>query len=43
MAEIYPSVPVRKVGKFGTLLGIAKAHKLLGYMPAHSWREHVTA
>lgn len=43
MAEVYPAVPVRKVGKFGTLLGIAKAHKLLGYTPAHSWREHVTA
>ena len=42
MAAVYPNVPLRDgVGDFDTLLGIDKARRLLGYAPAHSWREHV--
>jgi nucleoside-diphosphate-sugar epimerase len=42
MAAVYPGVPLRAgVGDFDTLLGIDKARRLLGYAPAHSWREHV--
>lgn len=42
MAAVYPNVPLRGgVGDFDTLLGIDKARRLLGYAPAHSWREHV--
>ena len=42
MAEVYPGVPLREsVGTFDTLLGIDKARKLLGFEPAHSWRDHV--
>jgi nucleoside-diphosphate-sugar epimerase len=34
MAEVYPGVPVRNgVDRFGTLLSIAKARRLLGYEP----------
>jgi nucleoside-diphosphate-sugar epimerase len=40
MAEVYPGVPVRDVdGEHGTLLGIAKARRLLGYAPEFTWRE----
>ena len=40
MAEVFPGVPVRDVdGEHGTLLGIAKARRLLGYSPAFTWRE----
>jgi nucleoside-diphosphate-sugar epimerase len=42
MAAVYPGVLVRDgLGEFETLLGIDKARELLGYAPAHSWREHV--
>jgi nucleoside-diphosphate-sugar epimerase len=42
MAAVYPKTPLREgVGDFDTLLGIDKARKLLGYAPAHSWREHI--
>jgi nucleoside-diphosphate-sugar epimerase len=40
MAEVYPGVPVRDLdGEHDTLLGIAKARRLLGYAPAFTWRE----
>jgi nucleoside-diphosphate-sugar epimerase len=40
MAEVFPSVPVADgVEEFGTLLGIGKARRLLGYDPSFSWRE----
>jgi UDP-glucose 4-epimerase len=33
-------VPVRDVdGEHGTLLGIAKARRVLGYAPEFTWRE----
>lgn len=42
MAEVYPSAPVREgLSEHGTLLGIDKAKRMLGYAPAHSWRNHV--
>jgi nucleoside-diphosphate-sugar epimerase len=42
MAEVYPSVEVRgELDEHETLLSIAKARRLLGYAPAHSWRDHV--
>jgi nucleoside-diphosphate-sugar epimerase len=42
VAEVFPGVEVRKeLGEHETLLGIDKARRLLGYEPAHSWRDHV--
>lgn len=46
-AEVYPRVDFAPgagtigVGAHGTLLGIDKARRLLGYAPEHSWRDHV--
>jgi UDP-glucose 4-epimerase len=41
-AEVYPGVPVTKeLGEHETLLSIDKARRVLGYEPAHSWRDHV--
>ncbi|GGM00275.1 NAD-dependent epimerase/dehydratase family protein [Nakamurella endophytica] len=40
-AEAFPGVEVRReLGEHETLLGIDKARRLLGYEPAHSWRDH---
>ena len=40
MAEVYPGVRVAdSVAEHGTLLGIEKARRVLGYEPAFSWRE----
>ena len=42
MAEVYPDVPLTKeLGEHETLLGIDKARRVLGYVPRHSWRDHV--
>jgi nucleoside-diphosphate-sugar epimerase len=42
LREVYPGVPLtRDVGDFGTLLAIDRARALLGFEPAHSWRDHV--
>ena len=42
LAEVFPGVPLtREVGEFGTLLAIDRAKQVLGYEPAHSWRDHV--
>ena len=42
VAEVFPGVEVRReLGEHETLLGIDKARRLLGYEPAHSWRDHV--
>ena len=32
-----------KVGEYGTLLAIDRARQVLGFEPAHSWRDHVAA
>jgi nucleoside-diphosphate-sugar epimerase len=40
MAEVYPGVPVADgLAEHGTLLGIDKARRLLGYRPDFTWRE----
>ncbi|MEZ5096490.1 MAG: NAD(P)-dependent oxidoreductase [Nocardioides sp.] len=40
--EVFPGVERRgDLGEHDTLLSIAKARRLLGYDPQHSWREHV--
>jgi nucleoside-diphosphate-sugar epimerase len=40
MAEVFPGVPVGDdLPEHGTLLGIEKARRILGYDPAFSWRE----
>lgn len=41
MAEVYPRVEVRSVAGHETLLSIDKARSMLGYHPAHSWRDHI--
>lgn len=38
----FPGVPVvKELGEHETMLSIDKARRLLGYEPAHSWRDHV--
>jgi nucleoside-diphosphate-sugar epimerase len=40
MTEVFPGVPVaRDLDEHGTLLGIGKARRLLGYEPQFTWRE----
>jgi nucleoside-diphosphate-sugar epimerase len=42
VGECFPSVPLRDgPGEHDTLLAIGKARSLLGYEPAHSWRDTV--
>ncbi len=42
MAMVFPGAPLRAgIGANETLLSIDKARRLLGYAPAHSWRDHV--
>lgn len=42
LAQVFPDVPVRReLGEFETLLAVDGARELLGYEPAHSWRDHV--
>jgi nucleoside-diphosphate-sugar epimerase len=44
LATCFPSVPVASaIGDHDTLLAIDKARKLLGYDPAHSWRDTAAA
>jgi UDP-glucose 4-epimerase len=39
MAEVFPDVEIRgELGEHETLLSIAKARRVLGYSPEHSWR-----
>jgi nucleoside-diphosphate-sugar epimerase len=43
LAEVYPQVKLtRDVGQHGTLLAIDRAREVLGFNPAHSWRDHTT-
>ena len=40
MAEVFPGVEIRgTLGAHETLLSIQKARRVLGYEPAHSWRD----
>ena len=42
LAACYPGVQLRpETGDFETLLSIDKARRMLGYDPAHSWRDAV--
>jgi nucleoside-diphosphate-sugar epimerase len=42
LREVFPDVKLtRDVGEFGTLLAIDRAREVLGFRPAHSWRDHV--
>ena len=44
LAEVFPGVPlIGNIPEFGTLLAIDRAREVLGFAPAHSWRDHVTA
>ena len=44
LKAVYPDVPRRReVGPHETLLSIDKARRVLGYAPAHSWRDEVGA
>ncbi len=44
MNEVFPNAPMhRPVEGTDTLLSIDKARGILGYAPAHSWRDHVEA
>ena len=43
LAEVYPGVSLtREVSEYGTLLAIDRARDVLGFEPAHSWRDHVS-
>lgn len=43
MAEVFPGVPARReLSGFETLLSVGRARAVLGYTPAHSWRDHLT-
>ena len=40
MAEVFPDVQINgELGEHETLLSIAKARRILGYAPQHSWRD----
>lgn len=42
VAEVFPGVPLKgDLGVNDTLLSIAKARRVLGYAPEHSWRDEV--
>jgi nucleoside-diphosphate-sugar epimerase len=44
MADVFPEVPlIDGIGPFETLLSIDKARRVLGYAPAHSWRNAASA
>ncbi|ETK34350.1 NAD-dependent epimerase/dehydratase family protein [Microbispora sp. ATCC PTA-5024] len=42
MKEVFPEVEItRELGEFETLLAVDRARKVLGFVPRHSWRDHV--
>lgn len=43
VAEVFPGVPLKRddLDNNDTLLSIDKARRILGYAPAHSWRDHL--
>jgi len=44
MATHFPDVPLRgDLGTYESLLSGARAHEELGFVPQHSWRDHVDA
>ncbi|WP_204077550.1 NAD-dependent epimerase/dehydratase family protein [Planotetraspora phitsanulokensis] len=43
LKEVYPGVELtREIGEFETLLAIDDAREVLGFVPQHTWRDHVT-
>ena len=44
LTEVFPGVPLtRDVGEFGSLLATDRAASALGFVPRHSWRDHLEA
>ena len=44
LAEVFPGTPLtREIPGHGTLLAIDRAKQLIGYEPAHSWRDEIPA
>jgi len=44
LKEVFPGVPLtRDVGEFGSLLATDRAASALGFVPRHSWRDHLEA
>ena len=42
LEEVFPGVKLtRDVSEYGTLLAIDRAREVLGFEPAHSWRDHI--
>jgi nucleoside-diphosphate-sugar epimerase len=42
LKEVFPGVPLtRDVGEFGSLLATDRAREALGFVPQHSWRDHL--
>jgi nucleoside-diphosphate-sugar epimerase len=42
LAEVFPDIPLTgEVAQFGSLLSTARAGRLIGYQPRHSWRDHL--
>src|SRR5690348_10257767 len=42
LKEVFPGVSLtRDVGEFGTLLANDRAREVLGFVPRHSWRDHL--
>jgi nucleoside-diphosphate-sugar epimerase len=42
LAEVFPDVPLtREIAEFGSLLAVDRAKQLIGYQPAHSWRDEI--
>jgi len=43
LAEVLPDVTLTgEIAEFGTLLAIDRARQMLGFEPAHTWRNHVS-
>ena len=43
LEEVFPVVPLtRDVGEFESLLATGRAREALGFVPQHSWRDHLT-
>jgi hypothetical protein len=44
LKQVFPGVPLtRDVGEFGSLLATGRAARALGFVPRHSWRDHLDA
>jgi nucleoside-diphosphate-sugar epimerase len=42
LREVYPGTPLtREVAEYGTLLANDRAREVLGFVPQHSWRDHI--